>query len=961
MDTVFSQKAQKTLNFFKGTARNAITSKDSQPKGNATSVTIDFEIMKAEALLGVTNLIPSSVVVGCDEPVPGLRDNFLPNTKTPADINLVEMKDLYIERVAIDLSPDIQRAVKEDCRRFRAEKYEAMKGRVADVYVQEVKLFVYFHNGWTAVNREGYRNYIVMRRVNDENYEYNGTFPVYDVFIHELSCLIFQVEFTVKIPLENSIEESMKVVLGWKPIFIDKEQIGRTTTIDKDMTLGPGKTLNFETLFELPGKTTDTRAKLRLDLNLTSVMNKSQLSQGPPRNIVTSTMPGDNPEFNRLKDKLKGTRNENEELRKQNEDLATLLQNKNDKEKERSSSPTERKTGAPPPQYVPVPQGGGGGYSPEYERQFLNKFDQLLNSINDIKNKQTGPSPLPLLPPNNQWGASSSTFPQNPPNNQAAWSGQSYQNNTSPAPVDYDARAREARDRAGQPRYQNDTISRVDQAGYVGAGIQGLIDPNYGNDPSLTGVNLRSELDDTRKITTITIQFLGIKYIPPPSDPAMVNFRIPERVFLTFDFFTYPTFRTKSLIYLNVNPEEIKSLPGNFANKQLPLVNEDFLKGGGNVKEPLYVFEINPLKEGSIGIHDALVNYLATKELAIDVWDGDSLMHFGKARIRLVKVLRQGKDAEVYTPTLEIIDEEKKEIKGVLQLSIKNQALVMDMRPESCPPEVLSFYSNRSNRSGKYKVKSFKPMDIQKELASGFDGSKIVSEAELQDEEHRKRLRIDRFKVMRSQLPAGPATDPNAMDMQAFNQSLREVEAIRERKKPEVISNALAKGFSDEHPIGAIFGHPKFITYKFENAVPLRSDFRLKINYANNAKPEEFNIVRQPRNWEALVNRLRCERPPEWGMLETTDVFTLGGGDSLTMIFKFLSVDESALGLNKPIDKMVSVSILDMKGQIICGIAFNFRLRHPIVDRTLTFYDLENRIASLELPPFFQGPNNRDR
>ena len=133
---------------------------------------------------------------------------------------------------------------------------------------------------------------------------------------------------------------------------------------------------------------------------------------------------------------------------------------------------------------------------------------------------------------------------------------------------------------------------------------------------------------------------------------------------------------------------------------------------------------------------------------------------------------------------------------------------------------------NRAQKSGKYKVKSFKPLDIKKEISQGFDQSRAVSDAELNDEEFRKQLRIDGFKIMRSQMPAGPATDSRLTpDIQSSNQSLREVEPIREREKPEVISNAVTKGYSDEHQICGIFGHPKYVTYKFENVTKQVMDY----------------------------------------------------------------------------------------------------------------------------------------
>lgn len=194
IDAALGVKPQRGYPFHKGTARNAMVSRESIPKGSQTSSTIELEIDRFESLKNASNLLPSTVMVGSDEIVPGIREETLPPKLGINEINLLEMRELYIERVKLEISPDIYRAVLEDCRRFRMEKYEGAKGKVADVYVQEVKLFTYYHNGWTAVNREGSKNYIVLSRTNNETYHFAGIFPVLDVFNHRLSCLVMQIE-----------------------------------------------------------------------------------------------------------------------------------------------------------------------------------------------------------------------------------------------------------------------------------------------------------------------------------------------------------------------------------------------------------------------------------------------------------------------------------------------------------------------------------------------------------------------------------------------------------------------------------------------------------------------------------------------------------------------------------------------------------------------------------------------
>jgi hypothetical protein len=83
---------------------------------------MQFEVSRADNLLNAVHLMPSAVIVGQDEKLPGVRLNHLPN-QIKGEIDLEDTRDLYIERMEVDLSSDILVAVKEDCRRFRLEKY----------------------------------------------------------------------------------------------------------------------------------------------------------------------------------------------------------------------------------------------------------------------------------------------------------------------------------------------------------------------------------------------------------------------------------------------------------------------------------------------------------------------------------------------------------------------------------------------------------------------------------------------------------------------------------------------------------------------------------------------------------------------------------------------------------------------------------------------------------------------
>lgn len=122
IDSVFGIKPDKAYSFSKGTARTAIASRETESRGGSTGA-MQFEIARSDNLLEVSNLFPTSVIVGNDEVVPGILRDHLPKDIAQTDISMVDTRDIFIEQVLVELSPDILRSVKEDCRQFRLRKY----------------------------------------------------------------------------------------------------------------------------------------------------------------------------------------------------------------------------------------------------------------------------------------------------------------------------------------------------------------------------------------------------------------------------------------------------------------------------------------------------------------------------------------------------------------------------------------------------------------------------------------------------------------------------------------------------------------------------------------------------------------------------------------------------------------------------------------------------------------------
>ncbi len=70
--------------------------------------------------------------------------------------------------------------------------------------------------------------------------------------------------------------------------------------------------------------------------------------------------------------------------------------------------------------------------------------------------------------------------------------------------------------------------------------------------------------------------------------------------------------------------------------------------------------------------HELFCKYLNERVLTIDIWNGDSLMHFGTCKIPLFLLMRQGEQSKVIGQEFDVIDQEFAERIGGLQMVLTN-------------------------------------------------------------------------------------------------------------------------------------------------------------------------------------------------------------------------------------------------------------------------------------------------
>jgi len=130
----------------------------------------------------------------------------------------------------------------------------------------------------------------------------------------------------------------------------------------------------------------------------------------------------------------------------------------------------------------------------------------------------------------------------------------------------------------------------------------------------------------------------------------------PKKLYFTFKFFTFQTASTETVFLKD------PSSPSAPADAQPKLGSQYLLEkvdktasaassvlDGGNV---IRIFDIDPsLKDGleddDLDDHMQLAKYLKERVMTIDLWNGDSLMHFGTCKVPLYAFLRQGEVSRV--------------------------------------------------------------------------------------------------------------------------------------------------------------------------------------------------------------------------------------------------------------------------------------------------------------------------
>lgn len=435
-------------------------------------------------------------------------------------------------------------------------------------------------------------------------------------------------------------------------------------------------------------------------------------------------------------------------------------------------------------------------------------------------------------------------------------------------------------------------ISRADRAHLVRSGVRGLLEgfegPGLMNPPRLD-----VEAEDPLSAAIMLIQFLS--YRPPPQGTSL-----PTRLHFSLRFFTFPNFVTDTVRFS-------KGQEGS------PWV----LVRDGPDPDLVLKFEVEPSPQDKL----EFAKYLAKKQVSITVWDADSLMNVGLARVPLAEAMRQGKPQTTVTKEYPVIDEFTGQSLGALQLLVRHigkaPMIVERLQPSQNPYKLAS---------GTQSIVQKRKIRSQAITFTATDSQSLP----LTGEDQRKRARVMEWKKS-----AAPDSDWSKQEQ------LRQATIIREARKPEVIKAKLREYYSAGFTLYAKPGVATVLQYSLQNPLNHEECFNIVIEDPR----KELSVVTAPAEWQYWVSHRDLDRPAEWDMVSKDLSVILKPYETVPLVFKFYSMS--------PEEGTVKAWIHQSTGTSVSALEFQVKSQACSVDHVFRFFEEEKSSRRLVLPPLY--------
>ncbi|XP_030145123.4 nephrocystin-4 [Taeniopygia guttata] len=518
------------------------------------------------------------------------------------------------------------------------------------------------------------------------------------------------------------------------------------------------------------------------------------------------------------------------------------------------------------------------------------------------------------------------------------------------------------------------SLSRAALARLHTAGFPDILDRNQEpveiSEPvELGSFNLRLEEADPLQGNEIVLQFLAFGRDAQDSVEGLW----PRTVFLTFQFYRFPPVTTPRLQL--VSTEEVLATGLAVPAQLLVRVNEDGTPTRAPGLQLKYMVDPAFLR---LGEQRWFLRYLAEHSLQIDIWDGDSLLHFGSAAIKLEPLLRQGQTAvrtyhelEVataeYEPDGTVMGREalrhgalrplgvRVAVRGRLHLCLANIGHPCEETPEQLPSHSCIVTAPDSTVT-----------------TPGGRGCSLNTPGGRRAAWARRLVDVDNEleAALRSRRPEGWPKQ-RAWDLQV-------IDSYRDHIKGESIYQMLSQAITATRTVHAVLGTAEFFEFALKNPYGVQHTVTIEVDHP------ELSVILDPREWRHFKELTRSVTPVEEDMFHLSEDLKpqvyLRPSETVHIPFKYqtFSADPAVVAAQGPAGlgtgasenthslgksgakqtKLIQVSFQVSRGKPIALLRVKVEPQPHVVDQTFRFYHPELTFLkkTIRLPPWHTLP-----
>ena len=947
---------------YRGTPRELIFKNDLIGYHDAI---MNYYVFNYPNLQYIKFLLPNNIILGYNEPLPGLILRSLPQIPNLNEhLKTVDFLIAYIKNINIEINPNLEENIINFGNEYRFKKYNMEENQNNKVFIKERKIKCGVHNTWKFINSNGLQNSITLTKITKNKLESNGVLMVDRFFSDPLSCsaIIMELEYILTVPIVGiQKEENLSLVIGYHIYVPEKINLGNYYKEKLLMFTGPGPTIYGDKMWY--SQNIEDR-DIKISYIISQNANLAYTSSVENENGINNEQFQSSQKTFPIGNNQIGQSLENLEYISKLEKTINNLKNKlNMTEEDRKREQLK------------------------YRQHQILMENTKLNFDKPISKGKEDESSLKNIPQQEIHIRKEEiteyqefiSFKKNREIYEKRLEEQEekLKNLEKPKITEY------------EPMIKN--ISARDKSTLISKGVLDLVIKDPGE--SYIDLALEKELCSHGLATIFNFQFLSFK----PSKTYYKDLRnVPEKIQFFFDFFNEK--KLHSDVCNIMRPES--SDFSNYYHFNNPLVLK---KENINVSSTLLndskneiIIEVryDPSMDNSIDFRD-FVKYLLTRRLVIQIKDVQKGFNIGCIKIPLKDLVAQDKNIIQLTKEYIIYDDSFKS-RGYLQLLI-TVSKFNTIRPYSYNRDMYKTINSKegyNTLSRKKKVKVGK-MDITKLMSQNKNlynytvtnlndqNNNIkdnLNDTNFQNEmnlSHSKELRIEKdlekkLRVLKYFSTKANMGNQNIMgntnysiggniqskenrlnelrqkqkNEQNFLNTLKTCEQIRDFNRREVLSKVSQESHKNSYNISLILGQPIFFNYSVFNDSENEENFHIAIEkikkdknnnpiserYMNNERNKIVSVITIPKEWKIIVEKEKLIKPNNYNVISDDLYFRIKPGETIPLVIKLLSYIE-----NKEEDKY-SICIHKSNGEPLYFLNINVKRVFPIYDHVFHYY-----------------------